>query len=321
MFVRFLSFVVSFFFLNVIYSQTCCSGGVPISSNIGLPVLDKGTFQVGVNYDYNNLNTLNEGSNKLSDASRKRVTNSYLLSLGYNITNNWTVEGMFTWVNQKREVFSAFGTSLSETSGFGDFIILSKYQYLNKNNFKGAFGFGFKLPTGRHDIKNSQGIAYNADLQPGTNTLDYLFLTSLSKKFEFRKSFVLSTRLIYRLTGVNDEYQKVNMYKFGNELQVFLTGSDQFILLKQLIDTALGVKYRKVDFDSINNNPIPNTGGEWFFLIPSVSYNLNSNTRLNLSTEIPIFSKVNGIQLTPTNRLTIGVVVEMFKSNSLNKYL
>ncbi|MBL4939411.1 MAG: hypothetical protein JKY16_03905, partial [Lutibacter sp.] len=52
----------SLIMLNVVKAQTCCSGGVPLSNNIGLEILAKGTTQFGINYDYNNLNTLNDGS-------------------------------------------------------------------------------------------------------------------------------------------------------------------------------------------------------------------------------------------------------------------
>ena len=47
-------------------SQTCCSGGIPLSNSIGLETTEKGTLQLALNYDYNNLNTLNFESDKFS---------------------------------------------------------------------------------------------------------------------------------------------------------------------------------------------------------------------------------------------------------------
>jgi len=44
------------FLLGVIqttFSQTCCSGGVPLSSNLGLPASDKGVLQLSLSYDLN----------------------------------------------------------------------------------------------------------------------------------------------------------------------------------------------------------------------------------------------------------------------------
>ena len=67
-------------------AQTCCSGGVPLSNNIGLPFLNKGAYQFGLFYDYNNLNTLNEGTKVLNDYSRLRITNSILFNFSYNFS-------------------------------------------------------------------------------------------------------------------------------------------------------------------------------------------------------------------------------------------
>ena len=50
-----------------LFSQTCCSGGIPLSNSIGLPIENKGAFQFGLSYDYNNLNTLNSGDDELDD--------------------------------------------------------------------------------------------------------------------------------------------------------------------------------------------------------------------------------------------------------------
>ena len=70
-------------------SQTCCSGGIPLSNSIGLPVSGKGSFLVGLNYDYNYLNTLKSGKEVLDDSARERTTNSLLFNLGYTITRDF----------------------------------------------------------------------------------------------------------------------------------------------------------------------------------------------------------------------------------------
>ena len=98
-------FIVSF---NFIKAQTCCSGGIPLSNNIGLAMLEKGNAQIGIYYDYNNLNTLNFETDKLNDNSRLRITHSMLFNLSYAITDNLSIEGLFTWVNQRRKI-SQFG--------------------------------------------------------------------------------------------------------------------------------------------------------------------------------------------------------------------
>ena len=75
--------VLFFILLTVMFAhvsaQTCCSGGVPLSNNLGLPNEGAKSISFGISYDYNNLNTLNSGSDKLDDDSRKRITNSIFI--------------------------------------------------------------------------------------------------------------------------------------------------------------------------------------------------------------------------------------------------
>ena len=41
-------------------SQTCCSGGVPLSGNIGFEGANQGAFQMELSYDLNYLATLKD---------------------------------------------------------------------------------------------------------------------------------------------------------------------------------------------------------------------------------------------------------------------
>ena len=295
------------------YSQTCCSGGVPLSNNIGLPILDKGTFQFGVTYDYNRLNTLKEETRKLASNLRLRETHSVLLNMGYTITNNLSVEALFTWVNQKRVIQS--NNTKSEASGFGDAIVLSRYRIFSNESTEVLLGAGIKLPTGATDKKNELGVQLNADLQPGSNTYDGVYMVSFSKRLAFRKSMSFSSRVTYRATGVNTNYQVSSRYKFGNEFLSHFTVSDQLFLFNQVLNPSLSFKYRQVEKDQINSSKISNTGGQWVFLIPSVSLNISPKTQFIVNAELPTYSKVEGIQLTPTYRLSVGVAVQLSKTN------
>jgi len=134
------------FILSVLHvvGQTCCSGGIPLSNNIGLSIQEKGTLQIGVNYDYNNLNTLNNESKKLDDNARLRITHSALVNIGYSITEKIAVEGLFTWVNQRRKITQFGSENLDQTSGIGDAVLLAKYNFkdLIGENSNVALGIG-----------------------------------------------------------------------------------------------------------------------------------------------------------------------------------
>lgn len=293
-----------------INAQTCCSGGIPLSNNLGLPVSEKGTLQIGLNYDYNNLNTLNNGTEKLDDDSRLRITHSILLNSSYAITNNLSVESLFTWVNQRRKITQFGNENLDQSSGVGDAVLLIKYNFpkLLGKNTDVTLGLGTKIPLGSSTETNNQGIRLNADLQPGSNAWDIIYWSSISKSFDFRPSLSLSGRLVYRNTGTNDTYFDSSSYKFGNELQMFLNISDQFVIFKSLVTPSLSLKYRDADLDKINGFDLDNTGGNWISAIPNISINLKQNVAFSTRVEIPLYNNVDGTQLTPTYRITTGLL-------------
>ena len=90
--------------LNEANSQTCCSGGVPISGNLGLPPGSGGTWQFSLGNDINVLKTLMDGREVLDDQSRERVTQSILFQSGYSITNRFSADLFFSYVKQERTI-------------------------------------------------------------------------------------------------------------------------------------------------------------------------------------------------------------------------
>jgi len=88
---------------NLVKSQTCCSGGVPLSSSIALDnTTNKKDLYIDLSYDYNNLNTLKSGTEKFDDRSRTRITNSILINISYAFIDEFSVEVLIPYINQKR---------------------------------------------------------------------------------------------------------------------------------------------------------------------------------------------------------------------------
>lgn len=301
-------------------SQTCCSGGVPLSNNLGLPNEGKGVFSAGVNYDYNNLNTLNAGSSKLDDNSRLRITNSVLLNMAYSITDKLAVETLFTWVNQTRTITQFGNENFTSTSGIGDAVFLVKYSLPKAlgNHTILNLGMGTKAPLGKSDLKSQEGIQLTADLQPGSGAWDGLGWLSVSKGLNFRPSGTISGTFTYRLTGINNSYlNNTATYEFGDEIQANIGYTDQVLVFNTIVNPGLVFKYRKAFEDKIDHQNISNTGGEWVFVRPEITVQLNQNLGLNTRIELPIYSFVEGTQLTPTFRFTAGILVKLHPKEKL----
>jgi hypothetical protein len=166
-------------------------------------------------------------------------------------------------------------------------------------------GIGVKVPTGASDL-SFEGIPLNADLQPGSGAWDALFWSNYTNTFGFRQTLTFSATAIYRATGVNDDYLGSQEYEFGNEWQMIAGIADRFSLGSILIDPSIRFRYRKAGEDINTGFKLPNTGGEWVFINPGVSIPIKPNLSWQINAELPIYSKVDGTQLTPTYRINTG---------------
>ncbi len=297
------------------FSQTCCSGGVPLSNNIGgLPASTKNTWQFSLAGDLNTLSTLKEGSQELDDDSRQRKTFSALLKSSYSFTDRFFVEGLFSWVTQERIITQQAGfTDYDKTQGIGDAVLLVNYTYLNKGSLKLTGGIGPKLPTGASDLKDENGLTLNADLQPGSGAWDGIFLHRIQFTNTFRKSQNYFINFTYRYAGVNNKYLGSEQYQFGNEVQLISGIADQFLIGSSLFSFGLNARYRSVNKDQFNSQTLPNTGGQWLFIMPVAGWHIRSNIILGINGELPLYAHVDGTQLSPTYRINGSIYYSFSK--------
>lgn len=300
-------------------AQTCCSGGVPMASNIGLPASDVGTWQVSLSYDLNVLKTLKDGTEVLEDKTRKRTTNSYLAQVGYSISNKISTDIFLSFVQQIRELTPIGQLANSDqTNGLGDAVFLVKYKFYK--NYQ--FGIGLKLPFGVSDKRNINGIRLGADLQPGSGAWDLVYWLNGSQPLKFRKSMAVSATAIFRATGKNNNYLGSQVYEFGNEFQFIAGLSDRYVIGSKTIDPSISFKYRKSRADKTNADNtqvknVPSTGGEWVFIRPAISLNLNKDISIQGSVELPLYANLVNTQVTPTYRINAGVFFTIRNKNKV----
>lgn len=177
-------------------------------------------------------------------------------------------------------------------------------------------GVGPKLPLGKTDMARPDGISYSADLQPGSGAWDAIFWGLLSRNGFIRPSTNLSLRMIYRYAGVNDDYLGFSSYRFGNEMQLITGVSDQFTIGKEIFNPSLLIRYRNTRQDQLGGLELENTGGNWIYLVPGLVYQTSPNFHARLAAEFPLYSNLQGVQLTTDFRLTAGLY---FRINGKNK--
>lgn len=305
-------YILIFLMSTVLYEavgQACCSGGVPLTNNIGgLPRANSGELQFSLSFDANFLRTLKAGSEQLDDRSRKRTTYSVLFKSAYTLSDRLVIEGLFSWVRQERAIEQVNGfEDFTATQGLGDMILLFNYTYLKGKNWEAVIGGGPKIPTGPADLRNDNGITLNADLQPGSGAWDAI----LNHRFIFsspqRPTFNVTNMISYKLNGKNRDYLGSQVYQFGNELQIISGVSEQFMLGTELFNLGLNLRYRNVQSDLNNDEKVPGTGGNWIFAMPLIAWNVAPNINFTFNAEFPLYSYVDETQLTPTYRINAGI--------------
>ncbi len=297
--------ILSFYHVDGL-GQTCCSGGVRIASNLGMPLESANIFQLTVTYDLNVLKTLKTGTEVLDDRNRRRTTHSALVQGGYSFSRRFSFDALFSYVRQERNVNNFGSDEFTHTDGIGDATFLVKYLVMDKERFQLTLGLGAKAPIGSSTKTSDKGIALNADLQPGSGAWDAIGWLSVAHSPAKHPSTGYYSNVILALKGHNKEYLGVQDYTFGTEFQFVLGWGDKVFFINQIFDPGISLRYRHAARDEVDFETVPSTGGEWIFVNPSLSWWLNQNVSWNVNVELPLTAKVTGTQVTPTFRLNTG---------------
>jgi len=289
-------------------SQTCCSGGVPLSGNIGFQGAPSGTLQMEFSYDLNFLATLKTGTEIYEDGTRQRITHSFLVKTGYSINRWFAIDALFSYVLQGRKISYNEQIDQVNTHGLGDAILMAKFILSNISESGSEFqlGIGPKLPLGRTDLTNNIGITLNGDMQPGSGSWDLISWAYYARQFEKRPTMVASARVVGRFNGTNRAYLDSQTYSFGNSVQFYLGIGDQVVWSNKILAPSLSLRYRYAAGDKFNNHELDNTGGQWINVLPALSWHLSPRSILHFVPEVPLYSNVGGTQLTPTFRMQVG---------------
>jgi hypothetical protein len=313
--IKIVGIIIIVFLFQEIKAQTCCSGGTPLTGNLGIQSIEPNSWYFQLSYDYNFLDKLYNGSQLLNDKSRERTTQSTLLQAIYPISERFSVNGLFSFVNQKRTIFSPLGTINKTTaSGIGDVVLMIQYRVYSNLKRSGVLAIGPKLPLGKFDAVDPEfGLALATDLQPGTGSLDGIMGGSFSEYHFLKQNLTLTAVASYRLTTNAKRFEGDNAYKFGNEFMLSLGLTNRFQLKKISFDPFVFFRYRNSAPDQISGFDLPGTGGNWAYIIPGFNFEPNNKWSFNISGEIPFFQNLKGTQLTTSYRLTAGIAFKLFK--------
>ncbi len=298
-----------FFITGHVYGQTCCTGGVPVTGNLGLGAVESRSLQLQLTYDHNAMHHLISETSNLGESNRKRRTRSGLLEFNYGINERFSLGGLFPYVSQEREVITHNGkTEIETASGIGDMVLLLKYRVFSGTHFYEwhlIFGAGPKIPLGSTQRKNSQGLSLPADMQPGTGSWDGLLWLHLSRDHFLMDNLNFMAISTFKLSGKNSEYLNNNSYRFGDEFQLSSGFSYQFFA-GWVTEIFNHFRYRYQTTDFFNNLVMPGTGGHWLYTSPGVQISPFPDLSFRMYGDIPVYRNLRGLQLTTSYRFNIS---------------
>ncbi len=231
------------------------------------------------------------------------INSNATLTLDYGLDADWGVTLMLPWLDRHHTTIAAgdTGISSSRSSSIGDVRVLARYMGLSEEKDWGL-QFGLKLPTGdSHGVDfdggPQQGEMVDRGLQPGTGSTDLL-----AGAFKFGA------------IGESADW-------FGQALLQIPVASDRAFKPGVGANLTAGVRYRglgavvpQVQFNSRiekretgSEADTPNSGATLVYFSPGATFNVSEKASVYLFGQVPVYQRVNGMQLEPKWSLSAGV--------------
>jgi hypothetical protein len=173
-------------------------------------------------------------------------------------------------------------------------------HYVDGKKTEIAVGGGVKTPTGRSNVVLT-GVAAE-DMQPGTGSWDFVVWGYAARQIS--RGLELFTGASFRFNGANDRD-----YKFGGGI---ISALGARLKTRGLLDYSFYARYRWADSDQRFGGDVPNTGGNWVYLVPGLTLKVAKSMGLKAEVEIPVYRKLNGFrQFTSTLLLSLSMYYEI----------
>ena len=229
----------------------------------------------------------------------RTINRNYIATFDYTFNSDWGVVVTAPYVDRSHQhIHNHGGGRLLEQWTFnepGDVQVTGRRQWMIEHtaaqslSFYGV-NFGVKLPTGDFDVRNDSGALAERSLQPGTGTTDALLGGFYSHVMPARNASVFVQTLAQVPVGFREHYKPGKRVTLDTGVRYELT--DKVGLMLQVNALHKG-RDRGRDAEPADS------GGNFVFLSPGVSYAVAAKTQVYAFVQKPVYQYVNGVQITP----------------------
>jgi hypothetical protein len=233
--------------------------------------------------------------------------NNWVGTVDYPLSADWAINAMLPLVDREHmHIHNHGGAQIPEAWDFrelGDARVLARRRLATYETAEPTLGiagvnFGLKLPTGRTDVRNTEGELAERTLQPGTGTTDAVAGVYYTRILPTRNLSWFAQAMLQLPLNYREDYKPGKRLSLDAGVR-YGVGDNLGLMLQA---NAL-VKAR----DSGNQAEPEDSGGRSLFLSPGVGYAVTKSVQVYGFLQLPVYQYVNGVQLTARHAVAIGV--------------
>ena len=310
---------------SLLLSLALCAGALDASASCGaafcLVNTDwsaqgawlEGGARFDLRYEYIDQDQPMAGSDRVSVGQFPRhhdevytTNHNVVASVDWSLTPLWGVSVIVPYVDREHfHIHNHHGVPLEERwdfRGIGDVRVQARYVFTQSGQVEApcASGMvlGIKLPTGKYDVANGEGAVAERTLQPGTGTTDAI-LGAFWHRADPLDGWSYFTRA-QALVPLNSRDGFKPGVQFQADAGARYAVSSRVALM---IQANAVVKGR----DKGENAESEDSGQTGLYVSPGVSWNVGRDAQVYAFLQLPLYQRVNGVQLVADWSAAAGV--------------
>jgi hypothetical protein len=313
--------------INSLAEASCGSSNCTLIRGSQAGLANEGRFVIDLSYRYIRQDNAKKGSGSFSgnvDVSKvefesgmiepahhrefKTINELAQFDISYGITEKLTVSVSVPFLNDRHHEHidglpgtladPAEFTNQDGSSGFGDITLMAKYAVWQTTKHQLIAGAGVKFGTGEYKLLNSEGEINEPTIMPGTGSTDAI----LSALYNF--SIIPNKLGVFASASHRFTTENSLDYEFGDS--TFIDAGVSY-RLNEKITLITQINTRISRRDEFLGMDVPNTGVTFINVTPGVVLAASENVSLYTHVQLPVYQRVNEVNLVPSFGLMAGV--------------
>ena len=226
----------------------------------------------------------------------------------YRPASAWSFTASLPWVDRYHEhIHHQLGEDEVERfnySGIGDLEVATLRSFGGgESRRRGFVSAGVKMPTGDTSVPNEDGDQPEPAARPGSGSWDVL--AGMGVEWQLTRSPERMVPLRLSVTGRYNGFG-TDDYRIGPEMQAHL-GTEYPVMRSLSLLAQANLRIRGQDDVGSSGVNEEDTGGTMVFLSPGVRAAVSKMASVYALVQIPVYQRVNGIQIVSDGNLYVGM--------------